>query len=168
MFVLKPTRIPENRLLEFLLKERIEKMKGCKKAIYVLVHCPPVGSDPRMEWDVVPWLGHPAMAPHALGRQKVSTAAGDVELRVPPIVERNYEILGWAYHRVEQLHPKPGDDPALELLTDQELLAKTVKLSLEYITLAEERRGHNARSRYLARSLREINQHLAQRQANRD
>lgn len=112
-------------------------MKGCKKAIYVLVHCPPVGSDPRMEWDVVPWLGHPAMAPHASGRQKVSTAAGDVELRVPLIVERNYEILGWAYHRVEQLHPKPGEIPAIDTLTDQELLTETLKLSLEYIALAE-------------------------------
>lgn len=82
-------------------------------------------------------------------------------------MERNYEILAWAYHRVEQIHPKPDHDLAPEMLTDQELLAEALKLSLEYIALAEEGHGHNARSRYLAHRLHEINQYLAQRQANR-
>jgi hypothetical protein len=39
---------------------------------------------------------------------------------------------------------------------------KAVEMSLEYIALAEDGRGHNARSHYLAQQLRKINQHLSQ------
>jgi hypothetical protein len=141
-------------------------MKCCKKTIYVLVYCPPVGCDPRMEWDVVQWLNHPALAPHPGGMQKISTASGDVELRVPPIAERNYEILVWAYHRIEELHPSPDVSFSPDTMTDEALLRQALKMSLEYIALAEEGRGHNARSRYLACQLRKIHQHVAQRQPN--
>ena len=84
-----------------------------KKTIYVLVHCPSEGRDPQKEWDVIQWQEHPALAPHSGGKRKVSTAAGDVELRVPSLVERNYKVLGWASQRIEQLHPRP-DMLALE------------------------------------------------------
>src|SRR5690606_29896688 len=78
--------------------------KGKEKTIYVLEYCPSEGSDPLKEWNVTQRHEHPALAPHSGGKQKVSTAAGDVELRVPPLAERNYKILGWASQRIEQLH----------------------------------------------------------------
>jgi hypothetical protein len=48
-------------------------------------------------------------------------------------------------------------------MTDEALLREVLQMSLEYIALAEDGRGHNARSRYLARQLREIQQYMAQR-----
>lgn len=128
--------------------------KGKQKTIYVLVRL-------EDEWDVVQWSQHPALAPHAGGKQKVSTAAGDVELRVPPLAERNYKILGWAQQRIEQLHPQP-DNLSPESMTDAVMLREALQMSLEYIALAEDGRGHNARSRYLARQLREIQQYMTQ------
>lgn len=129
--------------------------KDQPKTIYVLV---------RLEdgWDVVRWIEHPALAPHSGGKQKVSTAAGDVELRVPPLAEHNYRVLAWAQHRIEQLHPHP-DSLSPERMTDEALLRQAVQMSLEYIALAEDGRGHNARSRYLAQQLRDIQQYMAQR-----
>lgn len=127
------------------------------KTIYVLV---------RREdaWDVIRWSEHPALAPHSGGIQKVSTAAGDVELRLPPLAERNYELLGWAQQRIEQIHPRP-DYLALEHMSVAALLRETLQLSLEYIALAEDGSGHSARSAYLARQVREIQQFIAQRLA---
>lgn len=140
-------------------------MKKNKKSIYVLVHCPSEGRDPHQEWDVIQWQEHPSLAPHTGGKRKVSTAAGDVELRVPPLVERNYKILGWVSQRIEQLHPRP-DMLELEEMSDEILLKKVLQLSLEYVGLAEDGRGHNARSHFIARQLREIQQHMAQQPSN--
>lgn len=136
-----------------------------KKTIYVLVHCPTEGREPNKEWDVILWQEHPALAPHSGGKRKVSTAAGDVELRVPALVERNYKVLGWASQRIEQLHPRP-DMLALEEMSDEALLKAVLQLSLEYVALAEDGRGHNARSHFIARQLREIQQHMNQQLSN--
>jgi hypothetical protein len=132
-----------------------------KKAIYVLVHCPPDGRDPHQEWEVIQWGEHPALAPHSGGKRNVSTAAGVVELRVPPLADRNYEVLGWASQRIEQLHPRP-DMLELEHLSDEALLREVLQLSLEYVALAEDGCGHNPRSRFIARQLRELQQHKNQ------
>ena len=139
--------------------------KSKQKTIYVLVHCPTEGGDPNKEWDVIQWQEHPALAPHSGGKRKVSTAAGDVELRVPALVERNYKVLGWASQRIEQLHPRP-DMLALENLSHEALLKEVLHLSLEYVELAEDGRGHNARSHFIARQLREIQQHMAKQPSN--
>ncbi len=132
-----------------------------KKTIYVLIHRPSEGSDPQKEWEVFQWREHPALAPHSGGKQKVSTASGDVELRVPPFAERNYKVLGWASQRIEQLHPRPAM-LELEHMSDEALLREVLQLSLEYIALAEDGRGHIPRSRFIARQLREIQQHKNQ------
>ena len=136
-----------------------------QKAIYVLVHCPSNGRDPHQEWDVIQWQDHPALAPHSGGKRKVSTAAGDVELRVPPLADRNYQVLGWASQRIEQLHPRPAM-LELEPMSDEALLREVLQLSLEYVALAEDGRGHNPRSRFIARQLREIQQHKNQQPSN--
>ncbi|MEO1644846.1 MAG: hypothetical protein AAFR67_06650 [Chloroflexota bacterium] len=136
-------------------------MKQRKKTIYVLVHCPTEGRDLHQEWDVIQWKEHPALAPHSGGKRKVSTASGDVELRVPPLVEHNYKVLGWASQRIEQLHPYP-EMLALEKLSHEALIKEVLHLSLEYVALAEDGRGHNARSHFIARQLREIQQHTNQ------
>ena len=129
--------------------------KDQQKPIYVLER-------PADEWEVVLWTEHPALPPHEGGKQPVSTAAGDVELRVPPLAERNNQLLSWAHQRVEQLHSYP-DSLSPERMSDAALLSETLRISLEYIALAEDGRGHNARSRYLARQLRELQQYMAQR-----
>lgn len=136
-----------------------------KNTIYVLVHCPSEGRDPNKEWDVIQWGEHSALAPHSGGKRKVSTAAGDVELRVPPLAERNYKILGWASQRIEQLHPRP-DILTLESLSHEALLKEVLHLSLEYVALAEDGRGHNARSHFITRQLRKIQKHMAQQPSN--
>lgn len=135
--------------------------KGKQKAIYVLVYCPSEGSDPNKEWEVTQWHEHPALAPHSGGKQQVSTAEGDVELRVPPLAERNYKVLGWAQQHIEQLHPHP-DNLSPERMTNEALLRKALQMSLEYIGLAEEGRGHNARSHYLTQQLQAIQQYVTQ------
>ena len=136
-----------------------------KKTIYVLVHRPSEGSDPHQEWDVIQWQEHPALAPHSGGKQKVSTAAEDVELRVPPLAERNYKVLGWASQRIEQLHPRP-EMLELEHMSDESLINAVLQLSLEYIALSEDGRGHIPRSRFIARQLRKIQQHKNQQPSN--
>jgi hypothetical protein len=128
-----------------------------QKTIYVL--CPSEETD--KEWDVIQWQEHPALARHSGGRRKVSTASGDVELRVPPIVEHDYKVLGWASQCIEQLHPHP-DSLSLESMSAEALLREALQMSLEYIALAEDGRGHNARSHYLARQLRDIQQYKSQ------
>lgn len=134
--------------------------KDSQKAIYVLVYRPQMGDDqPEEAWEVVRWLEHPALAPHSGSKQNVSTAAGDVELRVPPLAERNYRVLGRAHQRIEQLHPRP-ENLSPETLSNEALLSETLHLSLEYIALAEDGRGNNARSHYLAAQLLQIQQYL--------
>ena len=128
-----------------------------QKTIYVL--CPSEKFDE--EWDVIQWQEHPALAPHSGGRRKISTASGDVELRVPPIVEHDYKVLGWASQQIERLHPYP-DELSPESMSGEALLKEVLQMSLEYIALAEDGRGHNARSHYLARQLRGIQQYKAQ------
>lgn len=139
--------------------------KDKQKRIYVLIHCLSEDCDPHKEWKVIQWLEHPALAPHSGGKRMVSTASGDVELRVPPLVERNYKVLGWASQRIEQLHPRP-EMLSLEHMTDEALLNEVLKLSLEYVALAEDGRGHNARSHFIARQLREIQEYMAQEPSN--
>ena len=136
-----------------------------KKMIYVLVHRPSEGRDPHKEWEVIQWGEHPALAPHSGGKRKVSTAAGDVELRVPPLADRNYKVLGWASQRIEQLHPRPAMRE-LEPMSDEALLKEVLQLSLEYIALSEDGRGHMPRSRFIARQLRKIQQHKNQQPSN--
>ncbi len=106
--------------------------KDKQKAIYVLVYCPSEGSDPHKKWEVSRWLEHPALAPHSGGKRKVSTAAGDVELRVPPLAERNYRVLGWASQRIEQLHPRP-DMLLTDDMSDGSLLREVLQLSLWFV-----------------------------------
>jgi len=132
-----------------------------QKTIYVL--CPSEETD--KEWDVIQWQEHPALAPHSGGRRKVSTASGDVELRMPPVAEHDYKVLGWASQQIERLHPYP-EQFAPEGMTEQALLMEAVGMSLEYIELAEDGRGHNARSHYLAQQVRKINQHLKSEEMN--
>lgn len=139
--------------------------KDKQKMIYVLVHCPSEDCDPHKDWKVIQWLEHPVLAPHSGGKRKVSTASGDVELRLPALAERNYKILGWASQRIEQLHPRP-EMLSLESVSEEELLKEVLQLSLEYVALAEDGRGHNARSRFIARQLREIQEHMAQEPSN--
>jgi hypothetical protein len=135
--------------------------KSKQKTIYILIHCASEDGDSSEEWDVIEWHEHPALAPYSGGKRMVSTASGDVELRVPPIAEHNYKVLGWASQRIEQLHPYP-DSLSLESMSDEALLKEVLQMSLEYIALAEDGRGHNARSHYLARQLRGIQQYKAQ------
>lgn len=139
--------------------------KDKQKTIYVLVHCPSEGRDPYKDWEVIQWLEHPALAPHSGGKRMVSTSAGDVELRVPALAECNYKILGWASQRIEQVHPRP-EMLSMEHMTDEALLKKVLQLSLEYVVLAEDGRGHNARSHFIARQLREIQQYMVQKSSN--
>ena len=83
----------------------------------------------------------------------------------PPLAERNYKVLGWAHQCIEQLHPRPEmREP--EHMSDEALLREVLQLSLEYIALAEDGRGHNPRSRFIARQLREIQQHKNQQPSN--
>ena len=133
--------------------------KDMQKTIYVLMHRPT--SDCEEGWEVIQWSQHPALAPHSGCKQNVSTAAGDVELRVPPLAERNYKVLGWAHQQIEHLHPR-RENLSLECMSDEALLRETLHMSLEYVALAEDGRGHNARSRYLAGQLRQIHQYVAQ------
>ena len=136
-------------------------MTSSKKTIYVLGHCLPMGTDPRTDWDIVRWTEHPALAPHALNKQIVSTASGDVELRIPPLANGNRELLVWAYQMIQRIHPQP-EAPNVSAWTDRERLTETLRLALEYIALAEDGRGHNARSLYLAQLLRTIQTHVNQ------
>ena len=159
LHIWKISQMTETSPLDMEIKSNMAK--GKQKTIYVL--CPSEELDEK--WDVIQWLDHPALAPHSGGKQKVSTAAGDVELRVPPIADHNYKILGWASQRIEQLHPYPNEFSP-ENMTDQAVLIKAVGMSLEYIELAEDGRGHNARSRYLAQQLRTIEQHLMNKETN--
>ncbi|MEL6526516.1 MAG: hypothetical protein AAFQ07_12490, partial [Chloroflexota bacterium] len=50
----------------------------------------------------------------------------------------------------------------LKNLSHEALLKEVLHLSLEYVELAEDGHGHNARSHFIARQLREIQQHTNQ------
>lgn len=108
------------------------------------------------EWRVERWDDHPALFPRGLVVHTVSTAAGDVELHIPYPISRESGRLAWAVSEVEKLHPKPRDMEWVEALPSTQMLLLTLNLALAYIELAEDGRGHNARSRYLAQCIRHL------------
>ncbi len=107
-------------------------------------------------WRIVRWDQHPALLPLGLVRHIVSTEAGDVELHMPFVPTLERKRLSAAFDQVSRLHPKPTDLEALEVMSRDELLTLALRFALEYVGLAEDGRGHNDRSRYLARYLRRI------------
>jgi len=124
--------------------------------IYVVEALSDKGKDATEAWQVAVWHQHPALLPYALVRHVVSTEVGDVELHMPYMPSRDRMCVMWAFAEVKQLHPPPTDLETLDTLTPREQLRLTLELALEYVELAEDGRGHNDRSRYLARCLRQI------------
>jgi len=108
------------------------------------------------QWQVVAWKQHRALLPLGLVKQIVSTEAGDVELHMPYMPSRDRDVVLWTFSEVRRLHPPPTDLETPDTLTTAEQFRLTLKLALEYIEIAEDGRGHNDRSRYLARCLRQI------------
>ena len=123
-------------------------------AIYVVKPFSGLDSEASGEWQVERWEDHPALFPRGLVVHTVSTAAGDVELHIPYPISRDSSRLGWAFNEVEKLHPRPDNLDRIALLSASERLELALEFALEYVELAEEGRGHNARSRYLARCIR--------------
>ncbi|MBK9750892.1 MAG: hypothetical protein IPO91_29580 [Chloroflexi bacterium] len=126
-------------------------MKQENSSIYVVEAFPA-----EERWQVRRWQQHSALLPLGLILHTVSTEAGDVELHMPYGASRDRDVLLWAFAEVKRLHPPPTELETLTSfpLTEQFQLALT--LALEYIQLAEDGRGHNDRSHYLARCLRQI------------
>jgi len=124
-------------------------------SIYVVEPLPNESSS-EAQLQVSQWQQHPALPPVELLHYSVNTEAGDVELYLPYNAYRNRSVLLWALAEVKRLHPKPTDLPMLDTLTLAEQFTRSLKLALEYIEIAEDGRGHNDRSRYLARCLRQI------------
>jgi len=106
-------------------------------------------------WRIVRWDQHPAL-PLGLEKHVVSTEVGDVELHMPFVPTLEQHRLYAAFDQVRGLHPKPTDFEALEAMSRDELLTLALWFALEYVGLAEDGRGHNDRSRYIARCLRRI------------
>jgi hypothetical protein len=107
-------------------------------------------------WRIVRWEQHPALLPLGLVRHIVSTEAGDVELHMPFVPTLERRRLYAAFGQVRGLHPKPTDLESLDEMSRDQLLTLVLRFALEYVGLAENGRGHNDRSRYLARCLRRI------------
>ncbi|MBK9750769.1 MAG: hypothetical protein IPO91_28960 [Chloroflexi bacterium] len=107
-------------------------------------------------WRVRRWQQHSALLPLGLILHTVSTEAGDVELYMPYGASRDRDVLLWAFAEVKRLHPPPTDLERLNAFPLAEQFRLSLDLALEYIQLAEDGRGHNDRSRYLARCLRQI------------
>jgi hypothetical protein len=154
LFVLKPTPMMGTRLFEFV--ERNSPMPKKPLAIYVVMPLSDLDSERTGEWQVERWDDHPALVPRGLVVRTVSTAAGDVELHIPYPLSRDLTRLGWAYNEVEKLHPGPDDMKQVEDLPASKRLTLALAFALEYVGLAEDGRGHNARSRYLARCIRHL------------
>jgi len=108
------------------------------------------------QWQVVAWKQHRALLPLGLVKHIVSTEAGDVELHMPYMPSRDRTCVMWAFAEVRRIHSEATDLDALDTLSLSEKHALTLRLALEYVELAEDGRGHNDRSRYLARCLRQI------------
>lgn len=108
------------------------------------------------EWQIARWDQHPALMPLGLEKHIVSTEAGDVELHMPFVPTLERQRLYAAFDQVSRLHPTPTDLEALETMNRDDLLTLALRFALEYIGLAEDGRGHNDRSRYLARCLHRI------------
>lgn len=107
-------------------------------------------------WQVRQWQQPSALLPLGLILHTVSTEAGDVELHMPYGASRDRDVLLWAFAEIKRLHPPPSDLERLNTLPLAEQFRLALNLALEYIQLAEDGRGHNDRSRYLARCLRQI------------
>lgn len=143
-----------SRLLEFVLKES----KPMKKPLPIYVVKPVFDAENEAAgaWEVQRWEEHPALVPFGLEVYTVSTAAGDMKLHLPYVFSRDPAQVGWAFRQVERLHPKPQDMERLESLSQVERVQLALDMTLEYIALAEDGRGHNDRSRYLARCIRQL------------
>ena len=126
-------------------------MKQENSSIYVVEALPT-----EERWQVRRWQQHSALLPLGLILHTVSTEAGDVELHMPYGASRDRDVLVWAFAEVKRLHPPPTDLETLNTLPLAEQFRLSLDLALEYIQLAEDGRGHNDRSRYLARCLRQI------------
>jgi len=126
-------------------------MKQDKLSIYVVEALPT-----KEQWQVSRWQQHPMLPPVGLIHYSVNTEAGDVELYLPYAASSNRSVLLWSLAEVKRLHPQPTDLELLDTLPLAEHLRLSLDLALEYIQLAEDGRGHNDRSRYLARCLRQI------------
>ncbi|MCK6580774.1 MAG: hypothetical protein L6Q98_22000 [Anaerolineae bacterium] len=126
-------------------------MKQENSSIYVVEALPT-----EERWKVRQWQQHSALLPLGLILHTVSTEAGDVELHMPYGASRDRDVLLWAFAEVKRLHPPPTDLERLNTLPLAEQFRLSLDLALEYIQLAEDGRGHNDRSRYLARCLRQI------------
>ncbi|NUQ05805.1 MAG: hypothetical protein HUU31_18080 [Anaerolineae bacterium] len=126
-------------------------MKQEKSSIYVVEALPD-----QVGWHVRRWQQPSALLPLGLILHTVSTEAGDVELHMPYGASRDRDVLLWAFAEVKWLHPPPTDLATLDTLPLTDQLRLTLDLALEYIQLAENGRGHNDRSRYLARCLRQV------------
>lgn len=127
-------------------------MKPQSRPIYVAE----ATSDGTERWRIVRWEQHPALLPFGLVKHIVSTDAGDVELHIPFVPTLERKRLYTALDQVSRLHPKPTDFEALKAMSRDQLLTLALRFALEYVGLAEDGRGHNDRSRYLARCLRRI------------
>jgi hypothetical protein len=126
-------------------------MKQESLSIYVVEALPT-----EERWQVRRWQQPSALLPLGLILHTVNTEAGDVELHMPYGASRDREVLLWAFAEVKRLHPPPTDLETLTTLPLTEQFRLTLNLALEYVQLAEDGRGHNDRSRYLARCLRQI------------
>lgn len=126
-------------------------MKQTNSSIYVVEALPT-----EERWQVRRWQQHSALLPLGLTLHTVSTEAGDVDLYLPSAASRDRDALLWAFAEVKRLHPPPTDLERLNTLPLVEQFRLSLNLALEYIQLAEDGRGHNDRSRYLARCLRQI------------
>ena len=126
-------------------------MKQENSSIYVVEALPT-----EERWQVRRWQQPSALLPLGLILHTVSTEAGDVELHMPYGASRDREVLLWAFAEVKRLHPPPSDLETLNILPLAAQFQLALTLALEYIQLAEDGRGHNDRSRYLARCLRQI------------
>ncbi len=126
-------------------------MKQESLSIYVVEALPT-----EERWQVRRWQRSSALLPLGLILHTVSTEAGDVEMHIPYGASRDRDVLLWAFAEVKRLHPAPTDLETLNSLPLVEQFRLSLELALEYIQLAEDGRGHNDRSRYLARCLRQI------------
>jgi len=113
-------------------------------------------SEETEQWRLARWEQHPALLPLGLLRHIVSTEAGDVELHMPFVPALDRQRLYAAFDQVSRLHPKPTDFEALDTMSRDQLLMLVLRFALEYVGLAEDGRGHNDRSRYIAPCLRRM------------
>lgn len=123
-------------------------------SIYLVEAIP--GEDGGKKWRIRRWQEHPALIPLFLIGYTESTAAGDVKVYMPYEATRDRTVRMWAHAEIRRLHPKPTDLETLDTLTLAEQFRLGLDMALEYVEIAEDGRGHNDRSHYLARCLRQI------------